>query len=314
MSGRGLGLRGVIATPVTAFTTDDRVDRATMVKLIGFLLDSGVQALALPMHIGESLNMSLDERKELAEIAIGAVAGAIPVLVNASLPGTGQVVELARHAEKAGADGVIVISPYHWAPGPDALVEHFVTVGSSIDVALFAYNFPRKVGVSLTPAILERLFARLDNLVGMKDATYDMELFTELCRRTAIARPGFSVFAGVEYILPAMILGGAGSFSACGAVAPVLVRRLYDACASGRWEDARALQYRVSALWQVLHAGYPASVKMAMELLGRPAGRPRPPLTTLSEVERAHLRAELDKLGVFAEEPIGWRVLQPQTA
>ena len=307
-----LGLRGVVATPVTPFTADDRVDHATMAKLIRFLVDSGAHALALPMHIGESLDLSIDERKELAEIAVGTVAGAIPVIVNASLPGTSHVLELARHAQKVGADGVIVIAPYHWAPGPEALVDHFVTVGSAIDIGMFGYNFPRKVNVTLTPAILEQLIARLPNFVGMKDATYEMQFFTEICRRTSIARPGFSIFAGVEYILPSMVLGGAGSFSACGAVAPRLVSHLYAACAEHRWDDARALQYQVSALWQLLSVGYPASVKVAMELLGRPAGRTRQPIRGLTDAERANLRAELERLGVFAEEPAGWSVRQAQ--
>lgn len=306
MTGPQMRFAGVVATPVTPFTADDRLDAATLEKLVDFLVESGVQAVGLPMHIGESLNLTLEERKTLAEVAIKTVAGRVPVLVNASMPGTAQVVELARHAERAGAAGVIVISPYHWEPGPEPLFEHFVRVGSAIDIALLAYNFPKKVHVSITTPLLERLIGRLDNFVGMKDATYDMQYFTEACRRTSAARPGFAIFAGIEYLLPSMILGGAGSFSACGAVAPGAVRRLYEACATGRWDEARALQYRVSQLWQVLQVGYPGSIKAAMELLGRPVGLPRMPIPALSEDGKKRLRSELEVLRVFEDEPIGW--------
>ncbi|HET6948701.1 MAG TPA: dihydrodipicolinate synthase family protein, partial [bacterium] len=105
---------------------------------------------------------------------------------------------------------------------------------------------------------------------------------------------------------PSMVVGGAGSFSACGAIAPGLVRNLYDACARQSYEQAKALQYALSHLWHILSVGYPASIKAAMELMGRPAGASRLPIRPLSEESTRRLRAELERLGIIHGEPHGW--------
>jgi len=299
-------LRGVAATPVTPFTADDRVDWPTFERLVDFLIEQGAQLLAVPLHIGESLNLSLEERKTLAEAAVKTAAGRVPVIINVGLPATGHVVELARHAERAGADAVIAIAPYHWAPPREGLLAHFSAIASAVGINVLAYNFPRKIGVTLTTDFLVELIERFGHFAGLKDASYDMQYFTEACRVTRAARPEFAIFTGVEYLLPSMVVGGAGSFSACGAIAPGLVRSLYEACAGGSLERAQALQYTLSQLWQVLSAGYPASIKAAMALMGRPAGQPRLPITPLGEDQVARLRTKLEQLGVLEREPFGW--------
>src|SRR3990172_10350391 len=254
-------VKGIAATPVTPFTPDDRIDWRTFERLVDFLIGSGAHVLAVPLHIGESLNLSMEERKELAECAVKTAARRVPVIINVGLPGTGHVVELARHAEKVGADAVIAIAPYHWAPPRDGLLAHFAAIASAIGIKFLAYNFPRKIGVTLTHDLLLELIDRFENFAGLKDASYDMQYFTETCRVTSAVRPEFAMFTGVEYLLPSMVVGGAGSFSACGAIAPGLVRDLYAACAGQSYEQAKALQYTVSHLWHILSVGYPASVK-----------------------------------------------------
>ncbi len=300
------GLRGIVGTPVTPFTAENRLDHAGVERLVTFLIGSGVHALALPMHTGESLNLSLEERKELAEVALAATAGRVPVLIHVSCPGTDQVIELACHAERAGAAGVVVVTPYHWQPSEEELFEHFLRVGSAIEVGLVAYNFPKKLGVSVTHRLLARLIDRLDNFIGLKDASYDTQYFTEACRLASALRPGFAVFSGIEFMLPAMAVGGAGSFSPCGLIAPGLIRDLYAACVGGDYATARMLQYRFSRLWQALKVAYPSSIKAGMEIMGRPAGPPRGPLLPVSEAARRELWDQLEALGILEGEPHGW--------
>jgi 4-hydroxy-tetrahydrodipicolinate synthase len=307
-----LKLKGVVATPVTPLTDDDELDTAALEQIIRFVLDSGCHALGVPMHTGESLNLTLDERKELAEVAVKTVAGQVPVLINVSLPGTKQVVELAKHAQRVGADGVVSVTPYHWQPGPEALFQHYTAVGSAIDIGLVAYNFPKKLGTSVSPELLGRLVQRLDNFVGLKDASYDTQYFTEACRITSELRPDFACFAGIEYMLPAMVLGGVGSFSPTGEVAPRLVSALYEACAAERYAEARQLQYRLSQLWNVLRHGYPSTIKSALRIMGRPVGSTRLPVMPLSEEAERRLEEQLRALGVLDEEPLGW--LSPRGA
>ncbi len=299
-------LEGVVGTPVTPLTESGSVDIPTLEKLVDFLVGTEVDAIALPMHIGESLNLSGAERKQLAEVAVKTVAGRVPVMVNISLPGTDAVIELARHAQSAGADAVVVITPYHWRPPEEALRDHFVSVGRSVEIGLIAYNYPERLGVSVTPSLIAQLIEKLDNFIGLKDASFNMEYFTEACRISSQLRPEFSVFTGLEYMLPSFVVGGAGSFSGAGAVAPRLVRRLYDACKRRDLVEALKLQYQFSELWQVLQAGYPASIKAAMALMGRPVGKTRQPIPYLSVDGAKNLERRLNQLGLLEDEVRGW--------
>ncbi|HVA37247.1 MAG TPA: dihydrodipicolinate synthase family protein [Candidatus Dormibacteraeota bacterium] len=299
-------VRGIVGTPVTPFTSDNRLDEATAERLTDFLIRNGAHGIAVPMHIGESLNMSSEERKRLAEITVKVAAGRVPVFINVSLSGTDEVIALARHAQSVGAAGVVVLTPYHWQPTQDALFEHYVAIGSAIEIGIIAYNFPLRLGVTITPGLVRRLIARLENFVGLKDASVDMEYFTEICHAAADAGRPFSVFTGVEYTLPSLVLGGAGSFSACGGVAPHLARDLYAATARGDYDEARRLQYTMSGLWTLIKADYPATIKAAMEIMGRPVGVTRRPIPQLSADAKKKLEERLGALGILESQPHGW--------
>ena len=299
-------IQGVIGTPVTPFTSENRVDEATLQRLVDFLIRHGAHAIGLPMHIGENISMSIEERRVVARLAVETAAGRVPVFVNTSLSGTDEVVALSLHAQSSGAKGVVVISPYHWQPARPALVDHFITIAKAVDISLVAYNFPERIGVTLTPDILLELIDRCPNFVGLKDASFDMEYFTEVCRQTTEARPGFAVFTGVEYFVPGMVLGGSGAFSAVGGVAPRLVKAVYDACAAKEFERARPLQYKLSRLYHLIRVNYPAGIKAAMEIMGRPTGKTRKPIPPLDADAMKRMRAEMEKIGTLTEEPYGW--------
>lgn len=297
---------GIVGTPTTPFTPDNRVDFGTFEKQVNFLIGKGVAMLAHPMNIGEAPNLRLDERRELIQYLVKAAAGRVPVLIHVSAAGTDQVMDLAADSEKAGAGGVVVMPPYHWKPARAALLGHFRAVGSSVQVAFLAYNNPPAVQVEIGSDVVAELIEALPNFVGMKDASYNMKYFTEVCQVASSARPGFAVFTGTEYLLPSMALGGSGTFSACAEVAPRLIRELYEACAKQEYERARPLQYRVGRLLSVLMVNYPATIKYAMELLGRPVGQTRLPILPLSDEAKAKTREDLQKLGVLEQEPHGW--------
>jgi 4-hydroxy-tetrahydrodipicolinate synthase len=298
-------IKGLVGAPVTPFTPDNRLDGPTLQKLVDFSIRHGSHLIGMPMHAGESLNLSIPERQELARLTVEAANGRVPVFIHTSLPGTDETVALSRHAQSVGASGVIVITPYYWKPPPAALLEHFATVASSIDISLIAYNSPHHLGVTLTPDLLKDLIDRYPNFVGIKDASFDMQYFTEVCRVTAEARPGFAVFTGVEYLLTSMPVGGVGAFSG-GALTPRLAKALYDACAAGDYERARPLQYKMSQLWNMFYVGYPAAIKAAMEIMGRPTGSTRKPIQPFDSAGYKRVEAELERLGVLSEEPHGW--------
>ncbi|MEJ3657946.1 dihydrodipicolinate synthase family protein [Actinomycetes bacterium KLBMP 9759] len=298
--------RGFFGTPLTPYDDDLRIDRDAFVKHVRFMVDAGVSALCWPMHLAESLNLSVEERKDYAQLTVDAAAGDVPVTIHTSCPGTDQVIELSRHAERVGAAGAVVSTPYHWRPVPEALEAHFVAVGRAIDIDLLTYSYPDAMQVEVDAALAGRLIERLPNYLGTKDASYDMQGFTELCRVTGELRPDFSVFTGIEYLLPNMAVGGAGSFSGCGMVAPRLLRSLYEAVAKGDYAAALPLQHRISRLWFLLQPGYPSTIKAAMAIMGRPVGGARLPIMPLAPEAVSALVTGLAACGVLDEEPYGW--------
>jgi dihydrodipicolinate synthase/N-acetylneuraminate lyase len=298
---------GVIGAPVSPFTGANTVDLDLAERLCEFLIGQHVHALALPLHTGESLDLTMAERKSLVACAVSAAAGRVPVYAHVSLPGTDQVIELAQHAEKAGAAAVIAVTPYHWRPPRAALLAHFTAVARAVSIDVLAYNFPGRLGVGVDDDLLAELIGRCPNFAGVKDASYDMQSFTQACARTSALRPGFAMLTGVEYLLTSMPVGGAGCFSPAAAIAPGLVMSLYQACRDGDLDRARPLQYRASALWHLLReTGYPASVKAALAIFGRPVGGVRLPLLDLEPAATERLAAGLAELGLLDSEPHGW--------
>ncbi|HEY2136321.1 MAG TPA: dihydrodipicolinate synthase family protein, partial [Xanthobacteraceae bacterium] len=201
--------RGIIHVPVTPFGPDNEVDFDTFGRVVEFLLKHDASALCVNLHLAESLNLTLDERKALAKHAVEVAAGRVPVIVHVSMPGTDQAVELARHAEAIGADCVIAIAPYYWKPSQDALFEHFAAIMGATGLPFIAYNSPTIMdGIGITPATLIRLLQRFPKLIGLKEASHNWEKYLELGRAARTVRPDFGLFVGTEWMIPSLTLGG----------------------------------------------------------------------------------------------------------
>jgi 4-hydroxy-tetrahydrodipicolinate synthase len=304
---------GIVGAPVTPFKADNSVDYETFAKQVNFLIESGVCLVAHPMHIGESVNLTDAERRELARVLVSAAAGRVPTFVHVSYAGTDLAMDLARHSVKAGATGIVLMAPYHWRSGPRAIVEHFVCVAEACGGKLIVYNNPKATNVDLGMDTLEQLMDRLPGFVGIKDATFHMETFTDICELIARKAKPIAAYTGIEYLLTSVPVGGNGCFSACSEVAPRLTAELYQACVRGDTAQARGLQFKVRRLLKVVMHNYPATIKYAMELLGRPVGSTRRPILPPTAEEKAWVKAELTALGVFKSEPQGWSASSTQT-
>lgn len=301
-------VRGFVGTPVTPFKPDESIDGDTYQKIVDFLVRKGAHLLASPMHIGEALSLSSEERKQLAKLAVEAVNGRVPVFIHCSLPGTRETVALAQHAQSVGAQGVVVVTPYFYHLANAPLLDHFVTVAKSIDISVIVYH-NASVG-ELPLEVLTELMQRSPNVIGLKEGSHEMGFFTEACRVTNAIRPGFAVFDGVENAANTMPVGGAGFFSPISELAPVLLRSLIDACMEGDYEKARPIQWKVTELERILakYGGFAglASHKPARAMMGRPCGIPRKPLPALDKETVDRLQADLKNSGVLANEPTGW--------
>jgi 4-hydroxy-tetrahydrodipicolinate synthase len=299
--------KGVMHVPVTPFKDDMSVDYDTFEKLVDWHVRQEPSSLCVILHIAESVSLSKDEHKQLITSSVRATNGRLPVIANVSMGGTDQAIDLARHSEKVGADGVICLAPYYWPVPEEALYEHFVRVATATDLPFMIYNSPIFQGTSLSPKFLVRLIERLPNFIGEKEASHNFEYFIEARKATQAVRPEFGVILGVEYIIPSVSMGGVGSMSIAGGVAPRMMQKLYDLCAEGKFKEALPLQDKASHFWQIFKPEYPAPIKVAMEMMGRPVGPVRGPMRNLTDEQKAKLRKELEALGVFdGSEPIGW--------
>ena len=299
--------RGIIHVPVTPFTPDNKVDLDTFARVIEFLLAQNASSLCINLHLAESLNLTLDERKLLAKAAVEVTAGRAPVIVHVSMPGTDQAVDLARHAEAAGADCVIAIAPYYWKPSQEALYDHFSAILSATELPFIAYSSPTIMdGIGIAPATLVKLIKRFPKFIGLKEASHNWEKYLELGRAAKKVRPDFGLFVGTEWMIPCLTLGGTACMSIFGGIAPRFVHALYTATTGGALKDALELQYKFSELYQIAKVEYPAPTKAMWEIMGRPVGSPRLPNRPLSPGAKKEIRRTLETLGLFDTEPHGW--------
>ena len=300
-------LRGVMQSPVTPLKSDFSPDLPTFERLLDFHVRTSGTCISWPHHKGESLNLTIAERKLFAEAAVNSVAGRVGISIHVSALSVEDSMDLARHAQKIGADAIIAITPYFWNPAKEAIYEHFVRLGTSIDLPLIAYNSPGYLsGVEIDGELVARLIERLPNFIGMKEASFNSEKFLEIARAALPLRPDFALVTGVEYLLPSVPLGGVGSYSSAGAICPNLCNAAFDACVSGDWDKARELQYRLSRLWLLFRDQYPSSLKGGMVMMGRPVGPTRAPLPTCTRERQDTIRTQLEELGIPGTEPHGW--------
>jgi dihydrodipicolinate synthase/N-acetylneuraminate lyase len=294
-------------SPVTPLKDDFSLDVSTFERLLEFHVRTGAPAISWPHHKGESLNLSISERKLFAEAAVRVVNGRIPVTIHVSALAVEDTMELAQHAQKIGADGILAITPYFWNPSLEAIETYFVALCGSVELPVLSYNSPSYLaGIEITGELMSRLIERLPNFVGVKEASFNNEKFLEISRAALALRPDFAMLTGVEYLLPSVPLGGVGSYSAAGSICPNLCSQLFAACMQGDWPRARELQSKISWLWLLFRDQYPSSLKGGMVMMGRPVGPTRAPLPTATKDRQSHIERELGRLGILDSEPHGW--------
>lgn len=301
-------LKGVMQAPVTPLHDDFSVDYDGLAKMVDFHVRNGAPAIAWPHHKAESPNLTMAERKRGAEVLVKTVAHRVPVSLFVGSLSEEDSLDLARHAQKTGADMILTISPYCRRPTQEEIYRSIVRIGTHTDLPVLTYNSPWRngEGVEFTSELVARLIERLPNYIGMKDASFHSEKFMEISRVALRIRPEFFIIMGLEHLLAAYPMGACGSFSSCGAIAPGLCNRLFAALEASDWETARTCQYKITKLYRLFKDQYPSSLKGAMVSMGRSVGPIRPPLPTASKERVDFLCSQLEALDVINTEPHGW--------
>jgi 4-hydroxy-tetrahydrodipicolinate synthase len=216
---------------------------------------------------GEPSSLTPDERTELVKVAVQVIGKRIPVVAATGSQSFAETIEITTRAEKAGADAVLVVTPYYIKPSQRGLVEYFVSVGQRTELPLMIYHIPGRAAVSVKPATVARIAERLPNLVGIKHAVNDLEFVTELLRELG---PEFRVFCGLEALsLPMLVVGARGLMNAVSNLAPARVAALYEAVEQGNLATARKLHDELFELNQSIFLDTnPGPLKYMMSRLG----------------------------------------------
>jgi 4-hydroxy-tetrahydrodipicolinate synthase len=298
---------GLVHAPVTPFKADHSIDYETYAKLIEFHLKHGAEAIAAPMPAGEDMSLKDDEQGVLLEFVLKQVKGRVPVIAHVSDAGTTIAVERAKHAAKAGAAAIVSHPPYFWHPKASMVVEHLAQIGNATKLPYFLCSPPvEDVGTPLTTEITLEVIDRVPTLAGVVDATMDFVIMVETVSLGRAKRADFQLIAGADYMVPAGVIGAMGVFSPLAAVAPKLVKQVYDLCTKQQFTQARAAQEDIAELAHRLKIAGLAGLKGALRAMGRDCGRPRPPARALNESEQGKLAEDLQAMKFLQSEPRGW--------
>ena len=292
-------LHGIIPPVVTPMTADQELDLPGLRAHIDYLLSHKVHGIFVLGTTGEFY--ALDEREKQAVIAAAVehCRGRSPVYAGTGAETTREVVRLTKMAEKEGADGVSVITPYFLKPNQAELADHFRRVAEATSLPVVLYNNPATCGgVSIDPDTVARL-AEVPNIIGIKDSSGDLQNTIEIIRSTP--RDRFAVLNGRDtLILAALDAGAQGAIPASSNIAPDLCVGIYESSVRGDREAARVFQARLHPIRMAMALGTGnGAIKEAMALLGRPAGPNRAPISPLSDEKRQKLRLILEKAGVL---------------
>jgi 4-hydroxy-tetrahydrodipicolinate synthase len=287
-----LDLRGLYAASVTPFRADESLDLDRLAKHLDWLIEGGVDGLAVTAGSGEFVSLAGAEREEVVRAAVRAVGGRVPVVAGVLAPGTREAVETSVAAARAGASAVLVLPPYYVKPSFDGVVGHFQAVAEASGLPVLLYNNPGRTGAALGLAELTTLTNEVPNVIGVKDCDRDV---ASVARKVEALGHRLAILSGDDDLGFATLLGGAaGGIWATPNLAPGLCRELVDACLRGDVTTALPLHRQLLALvglWD--RPNHPGPLKELMAMVGRPVGPARPPLAAMSAADREHARAVL---------------------
>ena len=282
---------------ITPFS-NGRVDEDAFRKLVEFQIESGTHGLVPVGTTGESPTLSHDEHDRVIELCIEQAAGRVPVIAGAGSNATAEAVRLARHAADAGADGVLIVSPYYNKPTQEGLYRHFTSVAEAVDVAVIVYDIPGRSIVRVDDANLVRMNAAFPNISGIKDAT------SEVGRPPRILNAlgnGFAQLSGEDATtLPYLAGGGHGAISVTSNIAPKALADMHNAWKAGDVKTAQAINARMIDLHDAMFCeASPGPVKYAAERLGLCSAETRLPLCEIADESKARVDAALRGTGLI---------------
>lgn len=292
-------LQGAITAIVTPFGSGGELDLPALERLVGWQVEMGIDGIAPCGTTGEGAVLDPDEHSAVIETVVGVAAGRVPVVAGCGSNDTRKAVEAAKRAEKAGADALLVVSPYYNKPNRTGMVSHYRAVAQATGLPVVVYNVPGRTGQNLGSELILEL-AELDGIEAVKEASGDLDQMAMIIRNKP---ERFSVLSGDDPLaLPAVSLGADGVISVASNQAPDRMAKMIGAARSGDMVAARRMHYQMLGL---MHANFietnPVPVKTGLHLLGRCGPNLRPPLGRPAESTVESMRRALVEAGIVED-------------
>ena len=275
----------------------ETVDLPALGKLLDFQLENGTDAIIVCGTTGEATTMTYRERMRTIEFCAEHVDGRVPVIAGSGSNATEVAVTLSKDAERAGADGLLLVTPYYNKATQSGLVRHYQVIADAVSSPCILYDVPSRTGVTITPETYAEL-AKHPNIVGVKEASGNLG---NIQRTRNLCPEDFYIWSGNDdEVVPICALGGVGVISVVANIAPALMHRLTQLCLAGDYKAAGALQVELKALGDAMFCEVnPIPVKTAMGLMGLCEGTLRLPLCEPSAANRERIRSTLVGYGLM---------------
>ena len=284
---------------VTPFKENGEVNYEQFAQTIEYQIKNGTDAIIVCGTTGEASTLSHEEHLDVIRYCVKCVNGRIPVIGGTGSNCTETAIYLSKEAEKAGVDGILVVTPYYNKATQNGLYEHFKMIAEAVKVPILLYNIPgRTGGVNILPETVVKLCTEMENIVGVKDATGNI---SQVARCMALANGKVDLYSGNDdQIVPILSLGGKGVISVLSNIAP---HNTHDICQNffdGDIEKSRQMQFDALPLIDALFCEVnPIPVKKAMNIMGMSAGPLRRPLTEMEDKNADRLKKEMQVYGLI---------------
>ncbi|WP_163328245.1 4-hydroxy-tetrahydrodipicolinate synthase [Desulfurobacterium thermolithotrophum] len=287
---------GIYAAIPTPFK-NGKVDEGALIRHIEFLIENGVDGIVPCGTTGESATLSYKEHEEVIALAVERCKGRIKVIAGTGSNSTEEAIELTKFAEKVGADGALLITPYYNKPNQEGLYLHFKKIAEAVNIPIVLYNVPGRTGVHMLPETVAKL-SEIDNIVAIKEATGSPNVATEIIE---LCGDKMTVISGDDLtFLPLLSVGAKGIISVTANIVPAKMVKMYKSFVEGDIEKAMKLHFELYPLSKVLFVDTnPIPVKTALNFMGRMEKEFRLPLCPTTCENEEKIKAVLTKLGVL---------------
>lgn len=289
--------KGVGTALITPFKDNGKIDFELYEKILDKQIENDIDALVVLGTTGESPTVHFEERKLLTEMTVSKADGERPVIVGTGTNDTSKVIEMNEMAENAGADGLLMVTPYYNKTSQQGLIDHYTYTASKTELPIIAYNVPSRTGVNIEPETFKKMSELEDNIVAIKEASGDM---SQILSVIELAGKDKTVLSGNDdQVLPIMTSGGSGIISVFSNLLPGVMKKIVNNILAEDYQKARNIYYKYHKLMSLLFVDVnPIPIKFAMSQIGLSNNNLRRPLINLSEENQQLILNEMEELDI----------------